>query len=126
MQNIYELKIDIACVTEPASAPQVSSRWVTSSDGLAAIYYGSNILNNKCVTYVIDRNFVIVKFKQMYIVSVYIAPSESDHDFNVTLDKISTIIRNCGGNFIVTGDYGEVRGRIGVGRFSSAGQPGLT
>jgi len=105
MQNMLELKIDIACVTKPASAPRVSSRWVVSDNGLATIYLSSHHLINKCLNYKIDRNYVIVKFKQFLIIFVYIAPSENDRDFNVILDRLSTAIRGSGGNCIVTGDF---------------------
>jgi len=105
MQNMFELKIDIACVSEPASAPRTSSRWAVSNDGLAAIYFGSQYLINKCEIYNTDRNFVIVKYKHLFIISVYIAPSEDDYDFNLTLDRLSNAIRGFGENCIVAGDF---------------------
>jgi len=39
-----------------------------------------------------------------FIVSVYIAPSESDRDFNVTLDRLSAIICMTGA-CIISGDF---------------------
>jgi len=100
-----ELNVDIACVSEPASAPRSSSRWVVSNNGLAAINFGSRLLINKCLVYNIDRNFVAVKFKQLVIFSVYIAPSEDDNDFNVTLDRLSAIVRSVAGQCVIAGDF---------------------
>jgi len=53
----------------------------------------------------IDKNFVIAKYKDLFVISVYISPNENDRDFNVTLDRLSTAIRGFGGNCIVAGDY---------------------
>jgi len=36
----------------------------------------------ECILTKVGRNFVIVKYNQVFILSVYIAPSESDLDFN--------------------------------------------
>jgi len=63
MQSIYELNIDVACVSKPALALQASSRWIVSTDALAAIYFGTSYLTSKCVIYNINRNFVVVKYK---------------------------------------------------------------
>jgi len=46
-----------------------------------------------------------VKYKQLFVISVYIAPSEDDHDYNLTLDRLSNIIRGFGENCIVAGDF---------------------
>jgi len=105
MQNMFEQKIDIACVCEPASAPRTSPRWVVSGDGLAAIFYGSRQLVDECVSFNTDRNFVVIKYKYLFIISVYIAPSESDREFNVTLDRLAAVIRSSGGNCIIAGDF---------------------
>jgi len=105
MQSIYELNIDIACVSELASAPQISFRWAVSSDGLAAIYFGTKYLIDKCIIYHTDKNFVVIKYKQCYIASVYIVSSVNDRDFNVTLDKLSTVNRMTGGDCIISVDF---------------------
>jgi len=57
------------------------------------------------VIYNTDRNFVVVKYKQLYIISVYITPSKNDGNFNVTLDKLSAVIRISGGSWIISGDF---------------------
>jgi len=46
----------------------------------------------------------MVKYKNLFVISVYISPSKNDRDFNVTLDRLSTI-RGSGGNCIVAGDF---------------------
>jgi len=96
MQNVYELDIDIACVTEPASVTS-GPRWAARADGSAAIYIKSSRLINKCATFKVSRSFVVVRYDHLYFFSIYIAPSVSDHDFNVILDDLSAVVRTTGG-----------------------------
>jgi len=104
MQSLYELDVDIACVTEPASVPP-TPRWAISTDKLAAIYIKSDHLISKCVTYKINMNFVVIKYERIHVFSIYIAPSEDRHRFNVILDELSAVIRTIDGDCIITGDF---------------------
>jgi len=104
MQNTYELNIDIACLSEPASVPS-TSHWFSSLDKLAAIYIKSSSIISKCALFKISRSFVVVRYKHLHLFSVYISPSESRHDFNVTIDELSTVIRAVRGECIVAGDF---------------------
>jgi len=105
LQSTHELNIDIACVTEPASAPPGSPQWAISGDGLAAIFFGNRHLADRYSVFHTDKNFVVAKYKHYYIVSIYLAPSISDRDFNISLDNLSAIIRTIGGNCIIAGDF---------------------
>jgi len=105
VQNVAEFGFDLVCISEPASVPR-SPYWFGSADGrAAAIFAGSRDPTFVCVSYVIGRNYVAVRCRSNYIFSVYIAPSESDNDFNKTLDELETAIRASGGRCVITGDF---------------------
>jgi len=60
VQHVAEHYIDIACVTDPASVPR-NSRWLSSVDGLSAIFIGSRNLRGRCLPEKISRNFVVAR-----------------------------------------------------------------
>jgi len=73
--------------------------------GLATIYVKSSRLINKCVIFKIRKNFVVIRYEHLFFFSVYIAPSESNYDFNVILDDLNAVIRSTEGDCIITGDF---------------------
>jgi len=104
MQQICELNIDVACVSEPASAPR-SPRWIVSGNGLAAIYLGSRPLVEKCVAYKLGRNYVMARYNQYYFLPIYISPNDSDQVVHETLDDLDADIRASGGGCVITEDF---------------------
>jgi len=103
-QNMVEHSFDLACVSEPASVPR-SSHWFASTNGLAPIVTRSGDPSIKDVLMKAGRNFVALKCGNFCIFSVYIASSESDINFHLTLDDLGAVVRTAGGRCIVTGDF---------------------
>jgi len=61
---------------------------------------GGHLVINK-----IGRNFVMVRCGQYFILSIYIAPSESNLEFHKTLDELGTAICAAGSKCVVTDDF---------------------
>jgi len=95
-QNIAEFGFDFACVSEPTSVPR-SPHWFASANGSAAIVTNSGDPTLRCVPIKSGRNFIVTECKQHYIFSVYIAPSEDNMNFHVTLDEVGEAVRAAGG-----------------------------
>jgi len=104
VQNIVEYGFDLACVSEPASVPE-SPHWSASANGLAAIVTSSRDPTLRHVPIKAGRNFIVVKCNELYIFSVYIAPSENNVSFHVTLNEMGTAVRAIGRRCIIAGDF---------------------
>jgi len=99
-----EHKIDIACVSEPASIPH-DSRWIASTDKLSAVVIGPTYLQGRCIPISSNNNFVVVKCDWFYVVSVYISPNVDRGDVQVALDGLGDVVRGVGGRCIICGDF---------------------
>ncbi|XP_067216668.1 uncharacterized protein [Linepithema humile] len=107
VQNIAELGIRIAVVSEPYCIPD-SPFWHGSKDGRAAIYWSRDRLQHGCSLFRIGDNFVAISCGDIKIVSCYIPPEKGEDraaTFRRALHGLEEVVRAAGPRVILCGDF---------------------
>lgn len=89
-QRVLDSDIGLSIISEPPSNVLKTNRWFVSNDNLAAILWNVEAsVNNICKLICSGNGFVIVKFREINIISCYASPNVSTSTFEDTLDVLS-------------------------------------
>jgi len=102
LKQVQELGADVCVISEPPRVPE-SEGWYTSKDGLAAIYLKDPRAGGRLIKQAMS--FVIVEWKDIHIISVYISPNADRADFLLFLDDLGLEIHALGERILVGGDF---------------------
>ncbi|KAL0891802.1 hypothetical protein ABMA27_015068 [Loxostege sticticalis] len=101
LQHIAEWSVDVAIVPEPYWVPPDRDNWVADTEGLAAVIVSSGQLE------LVARwsGFVVVKWRGMLVVGVYLPPRRSVAAVEVGLDRLTSVLRQSPLPALVAGDF---------------------
>lgn len=103
-QNMFELNVGIALISEPPKGLKESNACFISNNGLAAILWRSE--DTRDVTCRLIRrgnNFVIVLLGDVYLISSYISRNSHMDDFSLFLDLLGGSINSLNGQLLLLG-----------------------
>jgi len=103
---MMENRAGLACVSEPPMNSVSSAGWFHSRHNLAAIYWLPWHFKRAGVLSHTGRDFVVVKFGQVYVVSVYVSPSERLNYFLDFLEELRDYYLSIRGSvMLIGGDF---------------------
>lgn len=94
----------MCCVCEPWKIP-TNALWSASKDNLAAIHWSPEVLGGVCSLAMAAQNFVAIRFRDLFIVSLYISPNAGSDRFLLLLDDLRDFLTSVSGEVIICGDF---------------------
>jgi len=104
VKQLSELQTNICAISEPRCVPK-SPHWFGSINNLAAIYWESSSQADTCRLIYRARDFVAVKYNDLYIISCYLSPNIHRADVQDALDELRDVIGNLGQKILICGDF---------------------
>lgn len=83
--------------------PEEDFRWFATDNGRAAIVVNPDALIGVCVMAKVATNFVAVRYRRLYVVSVYLSPNVGIGDFEELLAHLGDFLRTINGEVIIGG-----------------------
>lgn len=107
MQLLDERDLGLAIISEPYRIPAGNPHWVGSPDGSAAIVWRRSNASRPLNRVGGGDGFVMARWGEVFIVSVYLSPRLTIREVEDKLDEISGAIAGLGNNapVVVAGDF---------------------
>lgn len=104
-QRVLESSIGLSIISEPPSNVLKTNRWFISKDNLAAILWNVEASNNNiCKLIGSGTGFVIIKIREINIVSCYVSPNVDVSVFEDFLDELGNHFTTLKGPILIGGD----------------------
>lgn len=102
-QYVIDRRIGVVCVTEPRRILTRNPHWCYSENDMAAIYRSPTYCTEPGIVTCVNRDFVAVKFRNFYIISIYISPNSGTKYFLESIHLRSYCLK-CDRPYIICGD----------------------
>lgn len=99
-----EAQKGLCCVSEPWFVPN-DPRWFASEGGRAAILINPDALDGVCALVKATEDFVMVRYKGLFIISVYLSPNAGIEAFGNSLENLGGCVAATQGEIIIGGDF---------------------
>lgn len=104
LQHAIELRASLCVVSEPARLP-VTQQWYLSLNGLAAIYINDRDTISSVNLISKSDNFVVIRYNDLHIISVYISPNVSIAEYSAFLDDLTSVCVQLTRSVVIGGDF---------------------